>query len=258
MTSAIEFYLVDVFAEQPLTGNPLAVVPDADGLTLPQLRSIAPGVQPVRDHLPDPADGSGRDLAVALVDRGRLRGAGCRPQRAGGLAVAGRLRPAGNRSDRPLADSRSAPTCCRSSSAGLPDGRWRVVMDQSAPVFGPIINDRKDELAAALGLARTTSIRRCPSRWCPPAPDTCWCRFGTRSRWTGLGPWPTGSGRPARQRRRRGLLSVHDGVGRRRRRLRPVLQSDHGHHRRSGHRHRGRPAGRARWSGPAGLPTAPW
>jgi hypothetical protein len=28
----IPFHLIDVFADQPLTGNPLAVVPQADGL----------------------------------------------------------------------------------------------------------------------------------------------------------------------------------------------------------------------------------
>jgi trans-2,3-dihydro-3-hydroxyanthranilate isomerase len=36
----ISFYLVDVFAEQPLTGNPLALIPDADSLderTMPEI-----------------------------------------------------------------------------------------------------------------------------------------------------------------------------------------------------------------------------
>ncbi|MBW8729244.1 MAG: PhzF family phenazine biosynthesis protein [Inquilinus limosus] len=40
MTS-VPFHLVDVFADEPLTGNPLAVVPDADGLEEALLRRIA-------------------------------------------------------------------------------------------------------------------------------------------------------------------------------------------------------------------------
>lgn len=40
-TPHIEFFFVDVFAEDPLTGNPLALVPGADGLTDEQMRSIA-------------------------------------------------------------------------------------------------------------------------------------------------------------------------------------------------------------------------
>ena len=39
--TAIPFHLVDVFAEEPLAGNPLAVVPDADGLDEALLRRIA-------------------------------------------------------------------------------------------------------------------------------------------------------------------------------------------------------------------------
>src|SRR6202044_2882658 len=35
------FYFVDVFADRPLTGNPLSLVPDADDLPEPQMRAIA-------------------------------------------------------------------------------------------------------------------------------------------------------------------------------------------------------------------------
>lgn len=37
----VQFYLVDVFAERPLTGNPLAVVPEADGLDDSAMQGIA-------------------------------------------------------------------------------------------------------------------------------------------------------------------------------------------------------------------------
>src|ERR1700743_1776662 len=37
----VPFCFVDVFARRPLTGNPLSLIPDADGLTEPQMRAIA-------------------------------------------------------------------------------------------------------------------------------------------------------------------------------------------------------------------------
>ncbi len=37
----IAFSLIDVFAETPLTGNPLALVPGADGLDVAAMRAIA-------------------------------------------------------------------------------------------------------------------------------------------------------------------------------------------------------------------------
>lgn len=41
MTSSVAFYFVDVFADRPLTGNPVSLVPDADELTGTQMRAIA-------------------------------------------------------------------------------------------------------------------------------------------------------------------------------------------------------------------------
>jgi Phenazine biosynthesis-like protein len=41
MATAVPFYLVDVFAEVPLAGNPLALVTDAEGLDEPLLKRIA-------------------------------------------------------------------------------------------------------------------------------------------------------------------------------------------------------------------------
>ena len=38
---SISFYWVDVFASRPLTGNPLALVPDADDLDESQMHAIA-------------------------------------------------------------------------------------------------------------------------------------------------------------------------------------------------------------------------
>ena len=41
MTAARRFVLVDVFADRPLSGNPLAVFPEADGLSDAAMQSIA-------------------------------------------------------------------------------------------------------------------------------------------------------------------------------------------------------------------------
>ena len=41
MASRVPFYFVDVFATRPLTGNPLSLVPDADGLDETQMCAIA-------------------------------------------------------------------------------------------------------------------------------------------------------------------------------------------------------------------------
>ena len=37
----LPFYQVDVFTDRPFAGNPLAVFPDADGLTAAQMQAIA-------------------------------------------------------------------------------------------------------------------------------------------------------------------------------------------------------------------------
>ena len=41
MTIRVPFSFVDVFASQPLTGNPLSLVPDADDLDQAQMRAVA-------------------------------------------------------------------------------------------------------------------------------------------------------------------------------------------------------------------------
>src|SRR3954454_16682609 len=41
MTQTIAFSLVDVFAISPLTGNPVAIVPDADRLPLKTMQALA-------------------------------------------------------------------------------------------------------------------------------------------------------------------------------------------------------------------------
>jgi trans-2,3-dihydro-3-hydroxyanthranilate isomerase len=154
----IEFALVDVFAEVPLTGNALAVVPDADALDVPTMRAVArefnqsettfllagePGVTwrlrsfTAAGH---EVTGAGHNAVGAwlwLAAAGRV-GAGTHTQRIGGAVLPVEVAIAG-------------------------DGPARVVMRQSAPRFGKLLQ-RRAELAAALGLAEDDLVPDRPAQ----------------------------------------------------------------------------------------------
>ncbi|MGW0802444.1 PhzF family phenazine biosynthesis protein [Nonomuraea sp. NPDC002799] len=150
MTTSTPFFLIDVFAERPLTGNPLALVPDADELTETQMRDIArefnqsettfllqptqPGAAwRLRSFTPIGAevDGAGHNALGAwlwLADQG-LTGDG--PSRTLLQEIGKEVLPV---------------EVVRQDGAGV-----RIVMEQSSPVFGAVIEDAS-RLAAALGL----------------------------------------------------------------------------------------------------------
>lgn len=166
-TGAVPFYFVDVFAATPLTGNPVAVVPDADGLTEAQLRAIArefnqsetafvlapelPGATVrLRSFTPVGAEvfGAGHNalgcwLWLALA--GRLPAAAI-----GSLAQAGLAQQIGGD---------VLPVRVRRE----PGGSVVVSMDQSPPQFGNIAADR-GALAAALGLAEDDLVAGDPAQ----------------------------------------------------------------------------------------------
>lgn len=144
------FYFVDVFADRPLTGNPLALVPDADDLTVPQMRAIArefnqsettfllrPGEEGVdwrlRSFTPPGAevDGAGHNALGAwlwLADRGLTgeRPAVTMRQRIGAEVLAVEI-------------------------LRVPGEPTRIVMDQGVPSFGGQVTDEV-RLTGALGL----------------------------------------------------------------------------------------------------------
>ncbi|MGE5132472.1 MAG: PhzF family phenazine biosynthesis protein [Gemmatimonadota bacterium] len=152
MTARVPFCFVDVFATRPLTGNPLSLVPDADGLDEGQMRAIArefnqsettfvlrPSLPAatvrLRSFTPIGAEvgGAGHNALGAwlwLASAGRLAAAGDE----GGLRqeIAGRVLPVEV-----------------AGGAGQPVTVW---MDQSPPRFGAVAGDRGG-LAAGLGLA---------------------------------------------------------------------------------------------------------
>jgi len=152
MASRVPFYFVDVFASDPLTGNPLSLVPDADELDEARMRAIArefnqsettfllrpslPGASlRLRSFTPIGAEvgGAGHNALGAWLwmhAAGRLpsadQDAGLRQEIAGQVLPVEMICPAGE-----------------------PAAVW---MDQSSPHFGAVAHDRV-VLAAALGLA---------------------------------------------------------------------------------------------------------
>jgi trans-2,3-dihydro-3-hydroxyanthranilate isomerase len=149
MTEAA-FFFVDVFADRPLTGNPLTLVPDADHLDEARMRALAREFNQsettfaVRPSLPG-AHVRLRSFTPAGFEVG---GAGHNALGAWiWLAVAGRL-PSGDTLSlqQEIAGQLLPVEVIR--RAGEPDVIW---MDQSAPEFGATAEDR-GELAACLSL----------------------------------------------------------------------------------------------------------
>ena len=62
----IPFYFVDVFAEQPLTGNPLAVVPHAEVLEDATMQRIAAELNQAETRLSSPQEVSPRTGVCVL------------------------------------------------------------------------------------------------------------------------------------------------------------------------------------------------
>ncbi|WP_097324323.1 PhzF family phenazine biosynthesis protein [Paractinoplanes atraurantiacus] len=144
------FFFVDVFADRPLTGNPLALVPGADDLTVPQMRAIAREFnQSETTFLLRPGE-EGVDW--------RLRSftpAGAEVDGAGHNALGAWLWLA----DQGLTGDEPAVTMRQRIGAEVLDveilrdatGRVRVVMDQGAPSYGKEFTDTA-RLADALSL----------------------------------------------------------------------------------------------------------
>jgi trans-2,3-dihydro-3-hydroxyanthranilate isomerase len=152
MTTSVPFVLVDVFAETPLTGNPLAVVADAQRLEEPVMRAVArefnqsettfvlPSTRPeaiwrLRSFTPTGAEvvGAGHNALGAwwwLATGGRIE-----LDAEGGAALAQEI------GDRVLPVEVTGRN-------GRPDA---IVIGQAPPELGRSVTDR-DELAGALGL----------------------------------------------------------------------------------------------------------
>ena len=149
----IGFFFVDVFAEDPLTGNPLALVPDADGLTDRQMRSIAREFnQSETTFLMGPRTSRATWRLRSFTPAGHeVLGAGHNALGAWlWLDAAGKLPPGPEvRLTQEIGDDLLSVEIARSA------GRSTLVsMAQSPPAFGQIVEDRVG-LADALGLSAT-------------------------------------------------------------------------------------------------------
>jgi trans-2,3-dihydro-3-hydroxyanthranilate isomerase len=158
MPATVPFVLVDVFADAPLTGNPLAVVADAERLPEPVMQAIArefnqsettfvlPPTRPeatwrLRSFSPAGAEvvGPGHNSLGAwwwLATTGRVE-----LDAEGGAAVVQEL---GGRLLRVRVSGRD----------GRPEA---IVIEQAAPQFGQTLTDR-GELVAALGLSEADLV----------------------------------------------------------------------------------------------------
>ena len=151
MASRVPFYFVDVFATDPLTGNPLSLVPDADGLDEARMRAIAREFNQsettflLRPSLP----GASVRLRSFTPIGAEVGGAGHNALGAWlWMQAAGRLPPPGPDGLRQEIAGQVLPVEVI-SQPGEPATVW---MDQSPPQFGAVAGDRVF-LAAALGLA---------------------------------------------------------------------------------------------------------
>lgn len=151
MPITVPFVLVDVFAEQPLAGNPLALVDDADVLDEPTMRLIAREFNQSETTflLPPTKPGADRRLRSFTPTGAEVVGAGHNALGAWWwLADAGRLElvDGGGRFAQEIGD-RVLPVEVLGA-----DGRpSSVVMDQAAPRPGATVEDY-GALASALGL----------------------------------------------------------------------------------------------------------
>jgi trans-2,3-dihydro-3-hydroxyanthranilate isomerase len=166
----IPFCFVDVFARRPLTGNPLSLVPDADGLTEPQLRAIAREFNQsettfvLRPSVPSRSGPRATCRLRSFTPIGaEVFGAGHNALGAWlWLAAAGRITVgpggAGERLTQEIGDEVLPVEVSRGD-----DGLVSVTMDQSAPEFGGLATDRA-ELAAALGLTAADLVPGQPAQ----------------------------------------------------------------------------------------------
>ena len=161
MASRVPFYFVDVFASRPLTGNPLSLVPDADGLGEVQMRAIAREFNQsettflLRPSLPGAAVRlrSFTPIGAEVGGEGHnALGAWLWMEAAGRLPSAG-----GNLGFRQQIVGQVLPV----EVIRRPGEPATVWMDQSPPRTGAVVRDRT-ALAAALGLIEAIWRRMSP------------------------------------------------------------------------------------------------
>jgi trans-2,3-dihydro-3-hydroxyanthranilate isomerase len=148
MTATVPFSLVDVFAERPLTGNPLAVVADAERLEEPTMRALAREFNQSETTFVLPPSRAGATVRLRSFTPAGAEVFGAGHNALGAwwwLATVGRVQ-FGTALRQEIGD-RVLPV-----EVTLSDGRPEaIVMEQAAPEFRRVVDDR-DELERALGM----------------------------------------------------------------------------------------------------------
>lgn len=152
MLASVPFYLVDVFADAPLTGNPLALVVVAEPIEEPVMRAVAREFNQSETTFLLPPTRAGATWRLRSFTAAGVEVVGAGHNALGAwwwLAVAGRLAlgDGGARFAQEIGE-RVLPVDVVVEH-GWPSAVW---MEQAAPEFGRSVEDR-GELAAALGLA---------------------------------------------------------------------------------------------------------
>ena len=161
MTNAVPFYFVDVFANRPLTGNPLSLVTDADDLDVSQMEAIAREFNQsetaflLRPTLP----GATWRLRSFTPIGAEVLGAGHNALGAWiWLAASGRLDGARDGLAQQIGDDVLPVEVIRETGQPV-----AISMDQSAPKFGESVRD-STELAASLGLSEDDLVAGEPAQ----------------------------------------------------------------------------------------------
>ena len=162
MANSIRFYFIDVFAARPLTGNPLALIPDADVLSVSQMQAIAREFNQSETTFiltPTVADATVR-LRSFTPNGSEVGGAGHNALGAWlWLAQSGRVGQDPARVLRQQIASRVLPV----EIIRQPGRPVQVGMEQSAPEFGAVVADT-ELLAAALGLGHADICVTAPAQ----------------------------------------------------------------------------------------------
>ena len=169
-TSEIPFYIVDVFTDTPLAGNPLAVVADCEFLDDATMKRIAREFNQSETTFVLPATRTDATWRLRCFTPTGFEAFGAGHNALGAwwwIAQAGRvpLQDGRNMFHQQLGD-RVLPV-----EVMAKDGQPRqIIMTQTAPQFGAILADEAG-LALALGLGAATLVRY-RSRWFRPGPRT--------------------------------------------------------------------------------------
>ncbi|MFD7307393.1 PhzF family phenazine biosynthesis protein [Promicromonospora sp. NPDC059942] len=145
----VPFYWVDVFAATPLTGNPLALVPDADALPEHTMGAIARELNQSETTFLVRPDRPGADHRLRSFTPGGVEVFGAGHNAMGAwiwLALSGRLE-----ADREKFVQQIGDDLLNVRVSGRPPEAVEVSMEQSAPRFLGRVEDRA-ALAAVLGL----------------------------------------------------------------------------------------------------------